>query len=160
MTESRIEARIRELGYELPVAPAPVAAYVPAVTSGSYVYTSGQLPFVDGALPETGKVSASGAEGFVTPEDAKKYAGISLLNALAAVKSVIGDLDRVQRVVKVVGFVASEVNFTDQPAVINGASELLGEIFGEAGQHARSAVGVPVLPLDSPVEVEIIVEYV
>ena len=145
MTESRIEARIRELGYELPVAPAPVAAYVPAVTSGSYVYTSGQLPFVEGALPETGKVSDSGAEGFVTPEDAKKYAGICLLNALAAVKSVIGDLDRVQRVVKVVGFVASE---------------LLGEIFGEAGQHARSAVGVPVLPLDSPVEVEIIVEYV
>ena len=134
MTESRIEARIRELGYELPVAPAPVAAYVPAVTSG--------------------------VEGFVTPEDAKKYAGICLLNALAAVKSVIGDLDRVQRVVKVVGFVASEVNFTAKPAVINGASELLGEIFGEAGQHARSAVGVPVLPLDSPVEVEIIVEYV
>ena len=97
MTESRIEARIRELGYELPVAPAPVAAYVPAVTSGSYVYTSGQLPFVEGALPETGKVSDSGAEGFVTPENAKKYAGISLLNALAAVKSVIGDLDRVQR---------------------------------------------------------------
>ena len=160
MTESRIEARIRELGYKLPVAPAPVAAYVPAVTSGSYVYTSGQLPFVDGALPETGKVSDSGAEGSVTPENAKKYAGISLLNALAAVKSVIGDLDRVQRVVKVVGFVASEVNFTAQPAVINGASELLGEIFGEAGQHARSAVGVPVLPLDSPVEVEIIVEYV
>ena len=141
MTESRIEARIRELGYELPVAPAPVAAYVPAVTS-------------------TGKVSGSGEEGFVNPEDAKKYAGISVLNALAAVKSVIGDLDRVQRVVKVVGFVASEVNFTAQPAVINGASELLGEIFGEAGQHARSAVGVPVLPLDSPVEVEIIVEYV
>ena len=153
MTESRIEARIRELGYELPVAPAPVAAYVPAVTSG-------QLPFVDGVLPATGKVSASGEEGFVNPEDAKKYAGISVLNALAAVKSVIGDLDRVQRVVKVVGFVASEVNFTAQPAVINGASELLGEIFGEAGQHARSAVGVPVLPLDSPVEVEIIVEYV
>ena len=167
MTESRIEARIRELGYELPVAPAPVAAYVPAVTSGSYVYTSGsyvytsgQLPFVDGVLPATGKVSGSGEEGFVNPEDAKKYAGISVLNALAAVKSVIGDLDRVQRVVKVVGFVASEVNFTAQPAVINGASELLGEIFGEAGQHARSAVGVPVLPLDSPVEVEIIVEYV
>ena len=160
MTESRIEARIRELGYELPVAPAPVAAYVPAVTSGSYVYTSGQLPFVDGVLPATGKVSASGEEGFVNPEDAKKYAGISVLNALAAVKSVVGDLDRVQRIVKVVGFVASEVNFTAQPAVINGASELLGEIFGEAGQHARSAVGVPVLPLDSPVEVEIIVEYV
>ena len=158
MTESRIEARVRELGYELPVAPAPVAAYVPAVTSGSYVYTSGQLPFV--VLPATGKVSASGEEGFVNPEDAKKYACISVLNALAAVKSVIGDLDRVQRVVKVVGFVASEVNFTAQPAVINGASELLGEIFGEAGQHARSAVGVPVLPLDSPVEVEIIVEYV
>ena len=159
MTEPRIEQRIRDLGYELPEVAAPVAAYVPAVVSGSYVYTSGQLPFTKGELPAIGKVSASGQAGFVAPEDAKKYAAICVLNALAAVKSVLGDLDRVRRIVKVVGFVSSEPNFTGQPGVINGASELLGEIFGEAGQHARSAVGVPVLPLDSPVEVEIIVEY-
>ena len=124
------------------------------------MYTSGQLPFVSGQLPATGKVSDSGDSTFVTPQDAKKYAAIAVLNALAAVKSVIGDLDRVKKVVKVVGFVASDPEFTGQPGVINGASELLGEIFGEAGTHARSAVGVPVLPLDSPVEVEIIVEYV
>ncbi|MDO4897776.1 MAG: RidA family protein [Rothia sp. (in: high G+C Gram-positive bacteria)] len=156
---SKIEDRIKELGYELPELAAPVAAYVPAVTSGNYVHTSGQLPFVKGDLPATGKVSASGEAGFVSPEEAQKLASLSLLNALAAVKSVIGDLDRVTRVVKVVGFVASEPNFTAQPGVINGASLLLGDIFGEAGQHARSAVGVPVLPLDSPVEIEIIVEY-
>ncbi len=156
---SRIEERITELGYQLPEAPAPVAAYVPAVTTGNYVFTSGQLPFVDGALPATGKVSESGVEGTVSPEDAKKYAAISLLNALAAAKQVLGDLDRVVKVVKVVGFVSSETSFFAQPAVINGASELLGEIFGEAGTHARSAVGVPVLPLDSPVEVELILEY-
>ena len=130
------------------------------MVSGNYVYTSGQLPFVSGQLPATGKVSDSGDSTFVTPQDAKKYAAIAVLNALAAVKSVIGDLDRVKKVVKVVGFVASDPEFTGQPGVINGASELLGEIFGEAGTHARSAVGVPVLPLDSPVEVEIIVEYV
>ena len=124
------------------------------------MYTSGQLPFVSGQLPATGKVSDSGDSTFVTPQDAKKYAAIAVLNALAAVKSVIGDLDRVKKVVKVVGFVASDPEFTGQPGVINGASELLGEIFGEVGTHARSAVGVPVLPLDSPVEVEIIVEYV
>ncbi len=124
------------------------------------MYTSGQLPFVSGQLPATGKVSDSGDSTFVTPQDAKKYAAIAVLNALAAVKSVIGDLDRVKKVVKVVGFVASDPEFTGQPGVINGASELLGEIFGEAGTHARSAVGVPVLPLDSPFEVEIIVEYV
>ncbi|MDO5749873.1 MAG: RidA family protein [Rothia sp. (in: high G+C Gram-positive bacteria)] len=159
MSESRIEARIRELGYELPEVAAPVAAYVPAIVSGSYVYTSGQLPFTQGALPETGKVSDNGQDGYVSPENAKKYAAVSVLNALAAVKSVIGDLDRIKQVVKVVGFVSSDPAFTAQPAVINGASELLGEIFGEAGQHARSAVGVPVLPLDSPVEVEIIVEF-
>lgn len=156
---SRIEERIIELGYRLPEVPAPVAAYVPAVTTGNYVFTSGQLPFVDGALPATGKVSESSAEGTVSPEDAKKYAAISLLNALAAAKQVLGDLDRVVKVVKVVGFVSSETSFFAQPAVINGASELLGEIFGEAGIHARSAVGVPVLPLDSPVEVELILEY-
>ncbi|WP_237202407.1 RidA family protein [Rothia endophytica] len=156
---STIEDRIRELGYNLPELAAPVAAYVPAVTSGNYVYTSGQLPFVKGELPACGKVSASGDAAYVSSEKAQELAALSLLNALAAVKSVIGDLDRVTKVVKVVGFVASEPNFTAQPAVINGASLLLGEIFGEAGQHARSAVGVPVLPLDSPVEIEIIVEY-
>lgn len=156
---SRIEARIKELGYELPEAPAPVAAYVPAVTTGNYVYTSGQLPFVGGALQATGKVSDSGAAGTVDPDTAQKLAAVCALNALAAVKQVIGDLDRVSKIVKVVGFVSSETTFFAQPAVINGASELLGEIFGEAGVHARSAVGVPVLPLDSPVEVEIIVEY-
>ena len=160
MTESRYELSIRELGYQLPEVAAPVAAYVPAAVSGNYVYTSGQLPFVSGQLPATGKVSDSGDSTFVTPQDAKKYAAIAVLNALAAVKSVIGDLDRVKKVVRVVGFVASDPEFTGQPSVINGASELLGEIFGEAGTHARSAVGVPVLPLDSPVEVEIIVEYV
>lgn len=156
---SKIEDRLTELGYDLPELAAPVAAYVPAVTSGNYVYTSGQLPFVKGELPATGKVSDSGTEGFVDPETAQKLASLSVLNALAAVKSVIGDLDRVTRVVKVVGFVSSDPSFTGQPAVINGASLLLGEVFGEAGVHARSAVGVPVLPLDSPVEVEIIVEY-
>lgn len=157
---SRIEARIRELGYELPQAPAPVAAYVPAVITGNHVFTSGQLPFVDGKLIATGKVSDSGVEGTVSPEEAKKLASICILNALAAVKGVIGDLDRIEKVVKVVGFVSSENSFYGQPGVINGASELLGEIFGEAGIHARSAVGTPALPMNSPVEVEIIVEYV
>ncbi|MDY3049733.1 MAG: RidA family protein [Rothia sp. (in: high G+C Gram-positive bacteria)] len=157
---SQVEDRIKELGFTLPEVAAPVAAYVPAVKSGQYVYTSGQLPFVDGQLPAQGKVSASGQEGFVSPEEAQKLAALSLLNALAAVKSVIGDLDRITQVVKVVGFVASEPTFTGQPGVINGASLLLGDIFGQAGVHARSAVGVPVLPLDSPVEVEIIVEHV
>ncbi|MCW4385170.1 RidA family protein [Salinibacterium sp. SYSU T00001] len=143
-----------ELGLELPTVAAPVAAYVPAVVSGNHVFTSGQLPFVDGALPATGKVGAS-----VTAEDAKGYARQCALNALAAAASVIGSLDRVTRVVKVVGFVSSDPAFTGQPGVINGASELLGEVFGEIGQHARSAVGVAVLPLDSPVEVELILEF-
>lgn len=156
---SKIEDRIKELGYELPELATPVAAYVPAVISGNYVYTSGQLPFVKGQLSATGKVADTGQEGFVDPQTAQKLASLSVLNALAAVKSAIGDLDRVTRVVKVVGFVASDPSFTAQPAVINGASLLLGDIFGDAGVHARSAVGVPVLPLDSPVEVEIIVEY-
>lgn len=159
MSAPSIEQRIRNLGYELPQVASPVAAYVPAITTGQYVYTSGQLPFIKGELPAIGKVSANGQVGFIAPEDAKKYAALSALNALAAVKSVIGDLSRVRRIVKVVGFVASDPEFTGQPGVINGASELLGDIFGAAGQHARSAVGVPVLPLDSPVEVEIIVEY-
>ncbi len=151
---SKIETRIAELGSPLPELAKPVAAYVPAVISGNLVFTSGQLPFVSGALPATGKLGDS-----ISPEDAKAYARQCALNALAAVKSVIGDLDRVTRVVKLVGFVASTPDFTGQPGVINGASEFLGEVFGDAGAHARSAVGVPVLPLDSPVELELIVEF-
>lgn len=151
---SRIEARLAELGLTLPAVAAPVATYVPAVVSGNHVYTSGQLPFIDGKLTDTGKVGAE-----VSAEDAKKLAAVCAINALAAVKSVIGDLDRVTRIVKVVGFVASDPSFSGQPGVINGASELLGEVFGEVGVHARSAVGVSVLPLDSPVEVELIAEF-
>jgi len=151
---STIDERLAELGITLPVLAKPVAAYVPAVISGNLVFTSGQLPFVDGALPQTGKLGAG-----VEADDAKGYARQCALNALAAVESVIGSLDRVTRIVKVVGFVASDPSFTGQPGVINGASEVLGEIFGDAGQHARSAVGVPVLPLDSPVEVELVVEF-
>lgn len=150
---SAVEARITELGLTLPEVVPPLASYQPAVASGVYVYTSGQLPMVDGALPLTGKVG-----GEVTPEDAKDLARVCALNALAAVKSVAGDLDRIARVVKVTGFVASAQDFTGQPAVINGASELLGEVLGDKGVHARSAVGVAVLPLDAPVEVEIQVE--
>jgi enamine deaminase RidA (YjgF/YER057c/UK114 family) len=151
---SQIEARLIELGHPLPEVSKPVAAYVPAVVSGNLVFTSGQLPFTAGVLPETGKVGAA-----VSPENAKDYARTAVLNALAAVKLVIGDLDRVTRVVKLVGFVASVPEFSGQPGVINGASEFLGEVFGEKGAHARSAVGVPVLPLDSPVELELIVEF-
>ncbi|MDQ0755193.1 RidA family protein [Arthrobacter sp. B3I4] len=160
---SAVEQRLAELGLTLPAVAAPVAAYVPAVISGNHVYTSGQLPFIDGALEATGKVS-SGTEGTsdeptVSPDAAKRYAEICAVNALAAVKSVIGDLDRITRIVKVVGFVSSDPSFTGQPGVINGASELLGKVLGDAGQHARSAVGVSVLPLDSPVEVELIAEF-
>jgi enamine deaminase RidA (YjgF/YER057c/UK114 family) len=150
---SGVEARLAELGVTLPEVAAPLAAYQPAVRSGAFVYTSGQLPLVEGALRMTGKVGAE-----VTPEEAKDLARTCALNALAAVKSVAGDLDLVARVVKVTGFVASAPDFTGQPAVINGASELLGEVFGDKGVHARSAVGVAVLPLDAPVEVEIQVE--
>lgn len=149
-----IDARLAELGITLPEVVPPVAAYTPAVLDGSHVYTSGQLPMVAGALPATGKVGE--ADGLVPPADAKDYARICALNALAAAKSALGSLDRVTRVVKVVGFVASDPAFTGQPGVINGASEVLGEIFGDAGVHARSAVGVAVLPLDSPVEVELV----
>jgi enamine deaminase RidA (YjgF/YER057c/UK114 family) len=145
-------ARLAELGIELPGVAAPLAAYVPAVQSGSHVYTSGQLPFVDGKLAATGKVGAE-----ISPEEAKQYARTSALNALAAVHALVG-IDNVVRVVKVVGFVASAEGFTGQPAVVNGASELLGEVFGESGIHARSAVGVAELPIGSPVEVELIVE--
>jgi enamine deaminase RidA (YjgF/YER057c/UK114 family) len=147
---SGVESRLGELGLTVPEVAAPVAAYVPAVRSGEYVFTSGQLPMVAGKLPATGKVGAE-----VTAEEAKQLAQTCALNALAAVKSVIGDLDRIEQVVKVVGFVASAPDFTGQPGVINGASELLGKALGEAGVHARSAVGVAVLPLDAPVEVEI-----
>jgi enamine deaminase RidA (YjgF/YER057c/UK114 family) len=152
-----VETRLAELGIDLPDVVPPVAAYTPAVVDAGHVYTSGQLPMVSGALPATGKVGDG--HGLVPADDAKEYARICALNALAAVKSVIGSLDRVTRVVKVVGFVASDPSFTGQPGVINGASEVLGEIFGDAGVHARSAVGVSVLPLDAPVEVEIVVAY-
>jgi enamine deaminase RidA (YjgF/YER057c/UK114 family) len=145
-------SRLSELGIVLPPVAAPVAAYVPAIRTGSLVYTSGQLPMVDGALPERGKVGAE-----VTPEDAQGYARTCALNALAAIDALVG-LDAVARVVKVVGFVASDPSFTGQPQVVNGASEFLGEVFGDAGKHARSAVGVAALPLDAPVEVELIVE--
>ncbi len=153
-----IARRLVELGITLPPVAAPVAAYVPAVRSGTLVWTSGQLPFVDGALPATGKVGAGA--GLVDPTVAADLARIAALNALAAVAELAGSLDRVRRVVKVVGFVASDPTFTGQPGVVNGASELLGQIFGDAGVHARSAVGVAVLPLDSPVEVELVVELV
>jgi len=150
------EKRLAELGITLPEVAAPVAAYVPAVQTGNYIYTSGQLPFVEGKLPATGKVGEG--EGLVSADDAAAYARTCALNALAAVRSVTGSLDSISRIVKVVGFVASDPSFTGQPAVINGASSVLGEIFGDAGVHARSAVGVAVLPLDSPVEVELVVE--
>ena len=152
-----VEARLAELGIQIPEVVPPVAAYVPAVIDGNHVYTAGQLPMVSGALPATGKVGDG--HGLVPAADAKEYARISALNALAAAKSVLGSLDRVTRIVKVVGFVASDPSFTGQPGVINGASEVLGEIFGEAGVHARSAVGVSVLPLDAPVEVELILSF-
>jgi enamine deaminase RidA (YjgF/YER057c/UK114 family) len=145
-------ARLAELGIELPEVARPLAAYVPAVRSGSHVYTSGQLPFVSGALAATGKVGTE-----LGPDEAKRHARTCALNALAAVDALVG-IDAVVRVVKVTGFVASADGFTGQPAVVNGASELLGEVFGDAGQHARSAVGVAELPLGAPVEVELIVE--
>ena len=147
------EQRLIELGLQLPDAAAPLAAYIPAVRSGSLVFTSGQLPWRDGELAATGKVGAE-----VDPEAAKEAARYCALNALAAVCTVTGDLSSVTRVVKVVGFVASAPSFTGQPGVINGASELIGEVFGDRGAHARSAVGVAALPLDTPVEVEIVVE--
>jgi enamine deaminase RidA (YjgF/YER057c/UK114 family) len=144
--------RLAELGIELPAVAPPAGAYVPAVRSGSLVYTAGQVPFVDGVVAATGKVGAE-----VDPEAAKGHARTCALNALAAVDALVG-IDAVVRVVKVVGYVASADGFTAQPAVLNGASELLGEIFGEAGKHARAAVGVAELPLGVPVEVELIVE--
>lgn len=153
-----IDERLAELGIDIPDLVPPVAAYTPAVIEGNLVFTSGQLPMVSGVLPATGKVGDG--HGLIPASDAKDYARVCALNALAAVKSVLGDLNRVTQVVKVVGFVASDPSFTGQPGVINGASEVLGEIFGDAGVHARSAVGVAVLPLDAPVEVELIVRFV
>ena len=148
--------RLADLGLALPPVPSPVAAYVPAVRTGATVWTSGQLPVVGGALPTTGKVGL--VPGCVTPEEANRLARIAVLNAVAAVAAEAGGIDAIRRVVKLVGFVASDPAFTGQPAVVNGASELLREIFGEAGSHARSAVGVAVLPLDAPVEIELVVE--
>lgn len=145
-----LAARLSELDIELPEVAAPVAAYVPAVVHADLVYTSGQLPFAAGALPATGKVGAD-----VTAEDAKDYARTCALNALAAAAGAAGGLEKIGGVLRVGGFVASDPSFTGQPGVINGASEVLGEIFGGAGVHARAAVGVAVLPLDSPVEVEV-----
>ena len=149
-----IAQRIRDLGFEVPAVVPPVASYVPAVSSGRLVFTSGQLPMVDGALPRTGKVG-----GEVSADEATADARQCALNALAAIQGVIGSLDRITQVVKVTGFVASAPDFTGQPGVINGASNVLGEIFGDIGVHARSAVGVAVLPLDSPVEVELTVSF-
>lgn len=148
----RIDDRLAELSITLADPAAPAGAYVPAIVDGDHVLTSGQLPLVDGALPVTGHVGAE-----VDPEQAKEMARLCVVNALAAIRSVVGDLDRVEQVVKVVGFVSSAPDFTGQPGVINGASELLGEVFGDAGEHARSAVGVAALPLGSPVEVEVTV---
>lgn len=144
--------RLAELGLELPPVAAPLASYVPAVRTGSLVLTSGQLPLVDGTIAAVGKVGA-----LVSPEQAKGLARTCALNALAAIDALVG-LDSVVRVVRVVGYVASMPDFTGQPGVVNGASELIGEVFGDAGVHARSAIGVAVLPLDAPVEVELTVE--
>lgn len=152
MTHPSWSARLAELGIELPVAVAPMAAYVPAVRTGQLVYTAGQLPVREGELVQTGKIGAE-----VSPEDGKALARLCALNALAAIDSLVG-IDAVSRVVKVVGFVASAPGFHGQPGVVNGASHLLGEVFGDAGAHARSAVGVAELPLDAPVEVELIIE--
>ena len=145
-------ARLAELGIALPPVIAPLAAYIPAVRTGNLVYTSGQLPLESGELSHTGKVGSE-----VSPEQAKAAARTCALNALAAIEALVG-IDAVSRVVKLVGFVASAPGFTGQPGVVNGASEILGEIFGDAGAHARSAVGVAELPLNAPVEVELIVE--
>ncbi len=147
------EERLAELGLAVPEVAAPVAAYIPAVRSGNHVFTSGQLPMQSGQLMATGKVG-----GEVSQKEAVACARQCGLNALAAVRAELGDLSAVKRIVKVVAYVASTPDFTGQPLVANGVSELLGEVFGDAGRHARSAVGVPVLPLDAPVEVELVVE--
>jgi enamine deaminase RidA (YjgF/YER057c/UK114 family) len=148
------EERLADLGLTVPEVAKPVAAYVPAVRSGNHVFTSGQLPMRSGELMQTGKVG-----GDVSPDEAVECAQQCALNAIAAVKAELGDLGLVKRIVKVVAFVASTPDFTGQPQVANGASELFGSVFADAGLHARSAVGVPVLPLDAPVEVELVVEF-
>lgn len=150
-----VSDRLTELGIELPVVVPPVASYVPAVRHGDLVMTSGQLPMVDGAMAFTGKVGTG--EGLVSPEEATGLARTAALNALAAVAALVGGIDKVTRVVRVVGYVASDPTFTGQPGVVNGASNMLQDVFGEAGVHARSAVGVAALPLDAPVEVELTV---
>jgi enamine deaminase RidA (YjgF/YER057c/UK114 family) len=152
MTAGSVRTRLGQLGVVLPQVAAPLASYVPAVRTGNLVYTSGQLPIEGGKLAATGKVG-----GEISPDQGKALARICALNALAAVGSVV-DIDAVARVVKVVGFVASAPGFNGQPSVINGASDLFAEVFGDNGAHARSAVGVSELPLDAPVEVELIVE--
>lgn len=152
-----VSQRLGELGIDLPAVVPPVAAYVPAKAHGDLVFTAGQLPMVSGALPASGKVGDG--PGLIPPADAYAYARQCALNAVAAAAAAVGGVDRLAGVVKVVGFVASVPDFTGQPGVINGASEVLGEIFGDAGRHARSAVGVPVLPLDSPVEVEVVFSF-
>ena len=149
-----VTARLAELGIVIPEVAKPVASYVPATIAGNLVFTAGQLPFIDGSLPATGKVGAE-----VSAEQAKDFARIAVLNALAAAQTAIGSVDRITRIVKLVVFVASAPDFSGQPAVANGASDMLVEIFGEDGRHARSAVGVAVLPLDAPVELELIVEF-
>ena len=149
-----VETNLAALGLVLPEVATPAGAYVPAVISGNLVFTAGQIPLVDGKLMAEGRLGAE-----ITAEQGKEIAQRCALNAIAAVKSVLGDLERVKKVVKVVGFVASTPEFTAQPGVVNGASELLQAAFGDAGIHARSAVGVAVLPLNSPVEVELIVEF-
>ena len=149
-----ISAKLTELGIDLPSVVPPLAAYVPAKVHGDLVYTAGQLPLVSGQLPAAGKVGDG--HGLVPADDAKAYARQCALNAIAAAAAAAGGVDKLTGVVKVTGFVASVPDFLGQPGVVNGASEVLGEIFGDAGRHARSAVGVPVLPLDSPVEVEVI----
>jgi enamine deaminase RidA (YjgF/YER057c/UK114 family) len=147
------ESKIKELGLEIPAIAKPVAAYVPAVRVGDYVYTSGQIPFVQGTLKYQGKVGQD-----LTAEDAYAAAKVCALNCLAAIKGVTGSLDAVEQIVKIGGFVNSADGFTEQPKVINGASELMGSIFGKAGEHARAAVGVSELPLNAAVEVEMIVK--
>ena len=149
-----IGARLSELGITLPGVATPVASYVPAMTTGNLLFTAGQLPFVDGQLVRTGKVGTD-----ISASEAAALARICTLNALAAAKATLGSLDRVTRIVKVNGFVASHPDFIGQPQVLNGASEILGEIFGDLGHHARAAVGVAVLPLDAPVEVDLILEF-
>lgn len=152
---SQVEERLAAAGLSLPPVTAPLAAYVPAKLDGRRLYVSGQVPLVDGSPAATGKVGEG--EGLVSPERAKELAQLCALGAIAAVKTVVPDLDQVASVVKVVGFVASDPSFTGQPGVVNGASELFATAFGDAGVHARSAVGVTALPLDVPVEVEVIV---